>query len=595
MNNLNLGHYPLVKLSLSVFILLGVSATSKADTLYGPLKAGETLSSIVNENYLVSPFEDAVIMREIFRLNPQAFIYNNMGLVKQGVMLTLPSDATIRRSRGGSVTSGSITTVAPVTTTATQATPNPVSISSSLNETLTQVRNERDQAKLQLKRLQTESLAQSEALNARIEQLDSDNQSTTRQLNTAQSEITQLKLSLESTQEENALLVTKAQTAPARPDVNGEITKQLEENELLLTKKQQQITELEASVAELKAAAESINNSHDDAISQLRSEYKILESKLETTAGEVSKSTNDSEAKIDELNLQHQQALTDLKVDFEKRIADQTNLQQKLESEIEAANAAIESTGVELTSLRSANSELEIALAGSEAKIDLIENEKAEADENLNTPMTLTQTDTIETLLTGPVTKELLANEMGKSVAFPLWGLLLGFFALGFTSLMMLFTRSRKPAAQVAQNITHPENNIASKSETENEELVFRAADENALPEPDVETLRVPPRRDPSRVAILDPSMVATTTVATAAVAATSSTSVDIETEASTEVPPLTPYAATEASLKLLLAETYVEINDIPAANEILKEVQLEGDNNHRTTAGKLLAQINQS
>ena len=135
MNNLSLGNYPLVKLSLSVLILMGVSAASKADTLYGPLKAGETLSSIVNENYLVSPFEDTVIMNEIFRLNPQAFIANNMGLVKQGVMLTLPNDATIRRTRTPS--SGTTTVTAPAVVISTPAVSNATSITNSLNETLT--------------------------------------------------------------------------------------------------------------------------------------------------------------------------------------------------------------------------------------------------------------------------------------------------------------------------------------------------------------------------------------------------------------------------------------------------------------------------
>ena len=56
----------------------------------------------------------------------------------------------------------------------------------------------------------------------------------------------------------------------------------------------------------------------------------------------------------------------------------------------------------------------------------------------------------------------------------------------------------------------------------------------------------------------------------------------------------MTPYKATEIKLKLLLAETYAEINDFPAANEILNEVQQEGTAEHQSTVEALQAQINQ-
>ena len=561
MNNLSLGNYPLVKLSLSVLILMGVSAASKADTLYGPLKAGETLSSIVNENYLVSPFEDAVIMREIFRLNPQAFIANNMGLVKQGVMLTLPSDATMQRTRVPG--SSSSTATAPAVVISTPVTSNTTSITRSLNETLTQVRNERDQANLKLKRLQAESDAQTDTLNAKIEQLDSDNQSTARQLNNAQAEITQLKQSLETTQKENTVLATKAQSVPVTADVSDELTKQLEQGELLLTEKQKQIAELETTVAQLKTQSEAINKSHDAALAQLQSEYKSLESKFEqqvqTATSEGNKSAADSTAKIDELNLQHQKAIADLNIDFDKKIADQTSLQQTLESDLKEAKATIESTGIELTGLQSKNGELELALSDSQAELENLAsaNSAAEVEVKPNV-ITLTQTDTIETLLEGPITKELLIKEMDKPVAFPLWGLLLGSFALGFTSLMMLFTRSRKPALQITQNTPIRQSDAPDKTEPVmapvKEDLVFRAADENALHEPDIETLRVPPRRDPSRVAILDPSMVASAAVATSAVASSSTSAVNAEPEETIEETQLTSHQATEVKLKLISA-----------------------------------------
>ncbi len=598
MNNLNLSRYPLVKLSLSVFILLGVSAVSKADTLYGPLKAGETLSSIVNENYLVSPFEDDVIMREIFRLNPQAFIYNNMGLVKQGVMLTLPSDATIRRSRA---TASSASAPSPAVTTPSQPAASAASVTSSLNQTLTQVRNERDEAQLKLRRLQAESNTQSEALNARIEQLDSDNQSTSRQLNTAQAEITQLKQSLESLQKENALLATKAESASDTAGVSDEASQQLEQNEILLAKKLEQINALEQTVADLKSSAESLDNEHATAVAKLQSDYQDLEDKLnqqvQTASSEVNQSAADSTAKINELNEQHQKAVADLNSDFDKKIAEQTSLLNTLESDLKEANASISASESELTSLRDKNAELTLALSDTKTEIESLTSVQKEAEVKPSI-ITLTETSTFETLLQGPITKELLVSEIEKPVAFPLWGLLLGSFALGFTSLMMFFTRSRRSAAQVVQSTTVPQTDTQVKPESQNEikkeELVFRAADESALHEPDIETLRVPPRRDPSRVAILDPSMVATAAVAATAVASTSSTdsSVDTSAEKVIETSPLTSYQSTEVKLKLLLAETYAEINDTPAAMSLLEEVQEEGNDEHRSTAEKLKAQI---
>ena len=601
MNNLNLSRYPLVKLSLSVFILLGVSSVSKADTLYGPLKAGETLSSIVNENYLVSPFEDDVIMREIFRLNPQAFIYNNMGLVKQGVMLTLPSDATIRRSRATASSASSTSAPSPAVTAPSQPAASAASVTSSLNQTLTQVRNERDEAQLKLRRLQAESNTQSEALNARIEQLDSDNQSTSRQLNTAQAEITQLKQSLESLEKENALLVTKAESASDTAGVSDEASQQLEQNEVLLAKKQEQVNALEQTVADLKSKAESLDNEHATTVAKLQSDYKDLEDKLnqqlQTASSEVNQSAADSTAKINELNEQHQKAVADLNSDYDKKIAEQTSLLSKLESDLKEANASISASESELTSLRDKNAELSLALSDTKTEIESLTSAQKELEVKPSI-ITLTETSTFETLLQGPITKELLVSEIEKPVAFPLWGLLLGSFALGFTSLMMLFTRSRRPAAQVVQSTTVPQTDTQEKpepqSEIKKEELVFRAADESALHEPDIETLRVPPRRDPSRVAILDPSMVATAAVATAAVAGTSKTdsSVDTSAEKVIETSPLTSYQSTEVKLKLLLAETYAEINDTPAAMSLLEEVQEEGNDEHRSAAEKLKAHI---
>lgn len=596
MNSLNLRYYPLVKLSLSVVIFMGVSVQSRADTLYGPLKSGETLSSIVNENYLVSPFEDGVIMREIFRLNPQAFIYNNMGLVKQGVMLTLPSDETIRRSQGQG-SSALVTSVAPAATQ--QIAQDTSALTRSLNETLTQVRNERDQAKVELKRLQSESESQAEVLNARIEQLGSDNQSTVRQLSEIQSEVTQLKQSLELVRQENIELSEKAQIVTASADADSAFTSQLEDRERLLNQKQLQITELEATISELKGTAEGVNNAHETAIAKLRESYTALEAKLDqqvqANSIDVNSSFTESNVKIDELKLEHQQALSDLKASFDAEIAEKSSLQASLKSEIDAAKLSISSSEAELSDLKKRNSELELAFSGSLAANESL-GEKEVAVKSTGT-IGLTETGTIETLLKGPVTKELLVQEIEKPVAFPLWGLLLGSFALGFTSLMVLFTRSRKPIVQALEKNIAVDNKIEptikASAADEKEALVFRAAAENALPEPDIETLRVPPRRDPSRVAILDPSMVASAATASSLNSKESREPLKPQ-EIVEEVSTLTPHQSTEAKLKLLLAETYAEINDISAANELLDEVQQEGDEEHLIAADALLARINQ-
>ena len=584
MNNLDLRPYPLVKLSLSVFILMSVSVQSRADTLYGPLKSGETLSSIVNENYLVSPFEDRIIMNEIFRLNPQAFISNNMGLVKQGVMLTLPSDDTIRRSP----IQGSISVV-PATTR--QGSAETIALNRSLNETLEQVRNERDQAQLKLNRLQAESAEQSETLNAKIKQLDSDNKSTTRQLITAQAEITELKQSIERTRQENIQLVAKVQTVPVSSDVNDVIAKELDDSKLIIAQKQQQISDLEVTVTELKAAANDVNSAHTAAVTELRSSYEILETKLaqqvQARTSDVNGSVTESSAQIDELNLQHQQALSDLNATFDAEIAQKSGIQESLKSELDAAKASMDSTQEELADLRNRNSELELALSDS-----LSVHETLKSESGANTDLVgLANTGTIDTLLNGPVTKALIAQEMQKPVAFPLWGLLLGCFALGFTSLMMLFPRKRRQVVQSINSSNTPNASIEVTTKAvnvENEALVFRSANMDALQEPDIETLRVPPRRDPSRVAIVDPSM-----VATAASVKDAEPAINTELVSESYIA-LTPHEASEAKLKLLIADTYVEIGNIQAANELLEEVQLEGGSVDRVAAGELLARINQ-
>ena len=546
MNNLNLQDYRIVKLSLSVLILMSVTAVSKADTRYGPIKAGETLSSIVNENYIVSPFEDKLIMEEIFRLNPEAFIANNIGLVRQGVVLTLPSDDTIRRS-----TSSLDTEV----------------ITSSLNETLTQVKKERDQAQLKLKQLESESNEKQSLLNDRIEQLALDNQSTAKQLSDTQTEMTQLKGSLERAKQENTLLASQLKSKPEGNNSNQDVAKALEESQRVIAEKQQQISQLELTVSELKSAANTVRDENIAAISALESSYKALEVKLaeqtQLNASDLTSTVAEPNPNIEELKFQHQQSLTELEANFQSEIAKSTAIQDSLKSELEKTKQQIGSVQTELTDLRQKNSALELALS------------TAKTSEVLE----LTNTDTFDALRKDPLNKDLIIQEIQKPVAFPFWGLLLGCFALGFTSLMLLFSRKRKQVVY-----TNEKTNVEA---AENSELVFRSANLENRPSEDPELLRVPPRRDHSKTAIIDPTMVA---AASSNPSSSFSGSANITGAAET----VETEAGKDAKLKLLIADTYIQINNIPAANELLAEVQQEGDSIQIQAASDLLAKINQ-
>jgi len=196
-------------------------------------------------------------------------------------------------------------------------------------------------------------------------------------------------------------------------------------------------------------------------------------------------------------------------------------------------------------------------------------------------------------VLSGPVTKQLIAERLESPVAFPLWGLLLGAFALGFTSLMMLFARRREQVIPVAvKKSSVPQS--SDEVTPEEEQLVFRASDPS-VQDPDIETLRVPPRRDPSRVAILDPTMAATATAAAVATAVTTTSESSDQQLAATQLltPPISGHDELEGKLKLLIAEAYEELGDPVAANELLLEVQAEGNPQQIETAVSIITRLN--
>jgi len=635
MNKFHLRKSPLIKLALSATLLIGLITNAKADTLYGPLRAGESLSGIVNQNYLTSPYDNAVIMREIFRMNPQAFINNNMGLIRQGVMLTLPSDATLRRSRPSQPNPASTVTPAAPSTRSRE-------LVQTLEKTLTQVRNQRDQANLRARRVETESASKIDSLNSRVEQLETEKENTGQQLSTSEAQIVQLRQSLEKLSEENSQLTTKNEQA-ASVDSSDELSKQLEESNQTIAQKQQQITELESSVSELKTASESLQASHQDALKTLQDTNKALEDKLAAQVQTLDKSddaTEQLDTKITELNIEHQQQLSALQASLDAKTSELTSTQQdtkkltdqqeseiaalksehqkaledlnashatvlaekttseaSLRGQIEALEENGQSAALEITQLTDQNAALTTQLTDTKTSLDTLAASKAAtAEQEVVVESVIADpvdSNDANAVLSGPVTKQLIAERLESPVAFPLWGLLLGAFALGFTSLMMLFARRREQVIPVAvKKSSVPQS--SDEVTPEEEQLVFRASDPS-VQDPDIETLRVPPRRDPSRVAILDPTMAATATAAAVATAVTTTSESSDQQLAATQLltPPISGHDELEGKLKLLIAEAYEELGDPVAANELLVEVQAEGNPQQIETALSIITRLN--
>lgn len=556
MNNRCLCNY-FAKISLSAILLASLFVQAKADTLYGPLRSGETLSSIVNQNYLTSPYDDSVIMRQVLRMNPQAFILNNMSRMRQGAMLTLPSDATVRRSQQGNSTTRVIQSVPRANSASTLA----------LEATLSQVRGERDQANLRIRRIRSESSAKLETLTSQVKQLEADKQTVNNQLKTTSAELAEQKQSIESLKQVNSQLVAGATQAAVVDAADDQTLKKLEESDSVIAEKQQQINDLESSFSTINKETESLKSSHQIAINELQSSNIELEEKLKLV---------NQDATAEELKKQHELDITIIKTQHQQAVED--------------LEAGSQSKELQITKLSSENKTLSEAL--SVAKISSATSaENALTKEQVTTD--LGKVDSIQTvdsdpLISGPLTQKLFVQELQKPVAFPLWGLLFGAFALGFTSLMLLFTRSRKqliPAVSASSITAHQvvSQQSAAAEDYKKEKLVFHAGDPSAQ-DPDVETLRVPPRRDTSRVAIMDPTMSAVGLAATATTAAVAVTiqldSNDVKISAPTNF--VTDQAVSESQqfdskLKLLIAETYQELGEPSAENELLLEVMEEG------------------
>ena len=286
------------------------------------------------------------------------------------------------------------------------------------------------------------------------------------------------------------------------------------------------------------------------------------------------------------MQAKHEAVLADLRESYQSNLSKEQSLQASLSDEVSALKSDIQSKELELKSLSDKNTELSNTLS------DLQDNANKLTADNAAPKSTITKLEaeavTAKTstapLLSGPITKEVLVEQLENPVSFPLWGLLLGAFALGFTTLMMLFTRSRRVIVnEVSENSAISTGTSGAPLDASREDLVFKAAKEGDLIDPDVETLRAPQRRDPNRVAILDPSMESNVPLVD------SVSTVDTE-ESSLAVKSVEPSEADslEAGLKILMAEAYHELGDLPAANELLDEAHNEGSASQQATIAKL-------
>lgn len=534
-----------------------------ADTSYGPVRPGETLSSIVNENYVLSPYPDQVIMREIFRNNPQAFISNNMGLLKQGVKLTLPSDTSI----GAAV---SLLPRANVQSQLRAATVRSVSSEQSANrqeiktlqQTLASVRAERDRLNNRIATLQKEAVS----LTARVSQLESANSGLQADLKAADE-------ALKAARAEHLKAKELAETALLQEQ-------QASKTALIESEKNNQAALLEAQESAKGVSSESSSQSRLNAETAGSNQAALLAERDQKI-----KSLESSIAALEKSKAEEMIALTNA---LDAMNAEQQALQAKLGSlsgsaggvddQIAQLKAKNESLVVELAESRSAYDQL--LEKGSTKDIttssDAVVNNASESGEGVIT----SGADNNASKVSAPfdITKldaQTISTQLEKPVTFPLWGALLGALALGLTTLLMLLARGRAKKAVAVAPVVNRDADIAEASD----DVVFRAADPERI-EPDIETLRVPPRTDPSRVAILDPTMSDTHQSAV---------------EESLDIPSGSHQnedGSTEAALKLAMAEAYSEIGDVQAANELLLEVQQEGSQKQSASAQILINRL---
>ncbi len=522
-------------LSTALGLVLIVNMPAYADSNYGPIVPGETLSKIVSENYLTSQYSSTVIMNEIFRLNPESFINNNIGLLKQGVELVLPDDNTIRLSSGEQV----VTVSTPRPIAQVQSRPRLVTV----QESLRLVRKERDDLKLSLTQSKTE--------------------------------LSSLKAQLDTVQTRLNSLSDKA-TSASLPSVNNDAAMSSLESNLNNVRSEREAlkVELESALsvrtgleAQLKTANDALAVSKQS-LNEVSGSLSALKqgSSQQSAAAIAAQLTKTSLEKSNALIVEKDKQIEVLKVSvkgLEKQLA---------EAPVAAPVVKAESVSAETTKVI-ADLNQQILVYQEEVKELQSQNDQL-VNELLESPESLAGLDsgmTVEPLIDeGMLAVDGEASSinndnnhfLSKHISLPRWSALLGLLLLGFTAFMALVGRKNK--------------DVPALVETADNDVVFKSGRLNARDE-DVEALRVPPRRDPSRVAILDPTMAAKQ--ATEVVSHESVSTSELSNN-------------NDADLKLAMAEAYIELTDSQAANELLHEVLLEGTSQQKTSAELLMSRL---
>ena len=498
---------PLALMSVVVFQSLAI-----ADTRYGPVRPGETLSSIVNENYVLSPFPSQMIMEEIFRNNSGAFISGKIGLLKQGVTLTLPSDSSMASLLPLSRPSTAQVPVrrATVRPAAPAAQPQNNITINRLQERLASVRAERDRLNVKLRQLEGEK----RSLVSRITNLESSNSRLNDKIKASDLSLQRVRTSLLKAQE-----TAKSELAAAKTQVQTNVNSAQTDQSALIARRDQRIKALETSIADLQ----------DD------------------HAGELLALKTSSEGKgAEQLTLKNKvEALTDNAEKIADQIAQLKVKNESLVVELAESKAAY-------YQLRDTKSDSKVVTGSTVIDKVVPENTGANSQAS-DEPFDISN-----------LNAQNISSQLEKPVTFPLWGMLLGALALALTTLLMFLARGRAKKAAVVAPVFFEDEPVIT------DDVVFRAADPGRI-EPDIEALRVPARRDPSRVAILDPTM-------------SDSVSADEPLNVIDESG-FDEHESTEAALKLAMAEAYGDLGDVQAANELLVEVQEEGSQKQSATA----------
>lgn len=537
---------------------LAVLATSislplaHADTNYGPVRPGETLSDIVNGHYLVSPLSDQAIMQAIVRNNPGAFINGDIGRLRQGVILSLPADPAISQLQNGGIDLDAVSRLvssqssrpAPRPVVSAPATPSPSNASelSSLRQDLTQLRRERDSLKDELSTLEQNT----NELRSKLQALETENRQANRQLLSAESSLNTVREQLKRAEADKAEALESATAAQAKVEAAEEAAASAQQ----------------AGINTDISSSEPANDDRD-----ITSESESAAAPDPEILAKEGRRVAELERTIREIQTQKERELADLR----DAIAEKSTIQEAMEGNLNDLDETVRRYEAEIfelkTTITTLNDRIDAtALTGeAPAASTQVVQENSSTEIVTEASQALTQTTAFDPFSVRSV------DDLKQSVNVPLWGLLLGALALALTSLMTLLGRRKRHDEVIASPKITPiiENEPAA-------ELVFRTG-ASQLQDPDVESLRVPPRRDASRVAVLDPSIISSTETAS-------------EPEATESE--YTAEQLQEGQLKLAMAEAYLELDDESAAAELLQEVRQEGSTEQIATANKLLSRL---